>query len=160
MDMITIANDALKVQDKKKRIRNFILNAEEALKRVPGTVVGHEADESVAPLKHTFVPGAYIREIFMTKGLLLTSKIHKVEHPYFIMKGKVTVLTEEGEVTIKAPYHGITPAGTKRLLYVHEDTVWITVHSTESTDLDEIEKEIILPTFEHLEVKDEHIQIP
>jgi hypothetical protein len=128
------------------QIRDFILAFEERLAKVPGAAFG----DNIAPLKHTFVDGAYVREIFMPKGMALTSKIHKVTHPYFIMKGDVSVLTEGGVVRLKAPYSGITPAGTKRLLYIHEDTTWITVHVTKEKDLKKIEEEIIATNFKEV----------
>ena len=56
-------------------------------------------------------------------------------------------MTEEGETRISAPYYGITNAGTKRVIYVHEDTIFVTVHPTSSKDLDEIEEEIIAKDF-------------
>lgn len=149
----------------KEEFRAGITDFEEKLKKVPGALVGHEMDESMCPLKHTFVDGAYVREIFMPKGIILTSKIHKITHPYFIMKGEVSVATEDGIKKIKAPYNGITLAGTKRLLYIHEDCIWITVHSnpTNTQDLEKIEEEIISPTFKeldkYLEGKDENIKI-
>lgn len=130
--------------------RRAILEFEEKFKKVPGVLVGHEMDEDLCPLKHTFVDGAYVREIFMPKGTLLTSKIHKITHPYFVMKGDVSVATEEGIVRIKAPFNGVTKAGTKRLLFTHADTIWITVHVTKEKDLNKIEEEIIAPTYEDI----------
>jgi hypothetical protein len=35
--------------------------------------------------------------------------------------------------------------GTKRVAYFHEDSTCMTIHPTESTDLEEIEKEVIVP---------------
>jgi len=127
-------------------IRKKMLEIEADLALMPGAVFGDDC----APLKHTFADGAYIREITMPAGMLITSKIHKVCHPYFVLKGDVSVLTEEGVVRIKAPFSGITPAGTKRLLYIHEETVWTTVHVTKETDLKKIETEIIAKTFDDL----------
>jgi fido (protein-threonine AMPylation protein) len=62
------------------------------------------------------------------------------------------VLTEEGEVRIVAPYSGITPAGTKRVLYIHEDTTWITIHLnlTNTKNLEELEEDIIAKSFDEL----------
>ena len=127
--------------------RNKIQEFEEKMSQVPGA---HRGDWDKCPLKHTFADGIYIREIFMPKGMLIVSKIHKAKHPYFVLKGDLSVLTEEGEVRIIAPYSGLTPAGTKRLLYIHEDTVWITVHATEETDLEKIEEDIIAKSFDEL----------
>lgn len=102
------------------------------------------------PLKHTFTDGIYTREIYMPKGYLVVSKIHKYEHPYFIMKGEVSVITEEGVKRISAPYQGVTPVGTKRMLYIHEDCVWVTVHTNPEniTDLEKIEERIIAKSFD------------
>ena len=126
--------------------REDIMNLENAMKATPGVMLG-----DCCPLKHTFADGCYIREIFMPKGLLITSKIHKITHPYFILRGDVTVITEEGEQRITAPFSGITKAGTKRALYIHEDTTWVTVHVTKETEIDKIEQEIISPSFDDLE---------
>ena len=129
-----------------KRFRDKICLFEEKLSRLPGSTFG-----DCFPLKHTFATGLYIREITMPKGALLTSKIHKITHPYFVLSGEVSVITEKGKVRIKAPYSGITLAGTKRILYIHEETVWVTVHKTDETDLEKIEEEIIAKSFDELD---------
>jgi len=91
------------------------------------------------PLIHRFTPGLYIREIFMPKDTTLTSLLHLTTHPFFVMKGDVSVWYHGvPPQRYKAPYTGITEAGTRRLLYTHEDTVWITTHVTSLTDPDEI----------------------
>ncbi len=116
-----------------------IVAFEDALAKVPGAMFG----DACAPLEHIFGDNLYIRQITMPAGMILTSKIHKTTHPYFIMRGDVSVITEEGRVRIKGPYWGMTKAGTKRVLLIHEETVWITVHSTKETDLEKIEDELI-----------------
>ena len=98
------------------------------------------------PVKHIFTPKLYSREIFMPAGSLITSKIHKTEHPYVVSKGVVSVWIDNGkEVLIKAPYSGITKPGTRRVLYVWEDCIWTTFHVDEedSKDVDKIEERII-----------------
>ena len=97
---------------------------------------------------HYFTPGLYCREIYMPKGAVLTSKVHKTEHVFIVSQGIVSVTGEEGNVILEAPYTGITMPGTKRALYIIEDTVWTTMHPTNLTDVDEIEKEIICPNYE------------
>ena len=138
-----------------KNNRLSILAVEERMKNRSDVMIG-----DCFPLKHTFVDGAYVREIRMPKGVLLTSKIHKICHPYFVLEGDVSVLTENGVQRIKAPYSGITQPGTKRILYIHEDTTWVTVHVTNKTDPDEIEKDIIaesyddVPDWDGLQIKE------
>lgn len=89
------------------------------------------------PLKHTFVPGMYIREIFMPASELplmtiVTSAVHNTEHPYFILKGKVAVFSENfGEQILEAGFHGITTPNTRRVLRIIEDTIWVTCHPTD-----------------------------
>ena len=79
--------------------------------------------------------------------LLIITKIHKKEHPFFLMKGKMSILTEDGVKTIEAPHHGVTQPGTKRAIYAHEDCVFITVHATDKTTPEEVEEEVIAKDF-------------
>ena len=126
--------------------RNKVLDLEQELLDSGVCYTGDELDR-INPLKHTFADGCYIREILMPAGQVIISKIHKKLHPYFIMRGKVSILTDEGVQHIQAPYSGITKPGTKRVLYMHEDTVFITVSVTDKTDLKEIEDEVIATDF-------------
>lgn len=96
------------------------------------------------PLRHSFTPGLYSREIFMPAGIIALSKIHKTEHPFIVLFGKLSVwVAGEGWMLIEAPYRGITKVGTRRLVRTHEDTVWITFHATDKTTVEEVEDEII-----------------
>jgi len=98
------------------------------------------------PLVHRFTSGMYIREIFMPAGSLVTSKIHKTEHPFTVSKGKVAVSIDGKEwEEFEAPYTGITKPGTRRILYIIEDCIWTTYHvnQSDSQDLEEIEERLI-----------------
>ena len=102
------------------------------------------------PVKHTFAGGCYIREIYNPANHLIITKIHKKEHPFFLMKGSMSILTEEGIETIEAPYQGITKPGTKRAIYTHEECIFITVHATENTSIKEVEEEVVCTKYEDL----------
>ena len=81
------------------------------------------------PLTHTYPEGLYVREIFAPAGYIITSRIHKFDHPFFLLQGKLTVISEtEGLVTYTAPMYGITLPQTRRAILIQEDTVWVTVH--------------------------------
>jgi hypothetical protein len=81
------------------------------------------------PLTHQFTPGLYIRTIFMPKGSLVISKIHKTTHPFVITKGHTSVWdAANGVQQMRAGHIGITKPGTHRILFMHEDTVWTTFH--------------------------------
>lgn len=104
------------------------------------------------PLNHRFTDGLYVREIFMPAGSLITSKIHKTQHQYFILKGSVSVWIDGGEEHfIEAPYIGVTEPGTRRVLYVWEDCIWATSHpNPDNETLEQIEERIIEKRDNHL----------
>ena len=66
------------------------------------------------------------------------------------MKGEMSILTEEGIQNIKAPYQGITKPGTKRAIYTHEECVFITVHATDNTTIEDVEDEVVCTKYEDL----------
>lgn len=87
------------------------------------------------PVKHTFTPGLYSREIFMPKGSLLTSKIHRSEHPYVVLSGRAKVhIPGKGVEILEAGHSGITKANTRRALYIEEDCRWVTFHALSSEE--------------------------
>jgi hypothetical protein len=90
-------------------------------------------------------------------GMLFTTQIHKVRHPFFILSGAARILTEEGIVTLTAPYQGFTEVGTKRLMYILEDITWYTIHATNKTTVEEVEKEVLADGFDEIEFKQEQI---
>lgn len=92
------------------------------------------------PVKHYFSKGVYAREITIPKDTILTGKIHKEWNLNILSKGDISVLTEEGVKRVQAPFAIVSPPGTKRIAYAHEETVWTTVHGTDETDLEEIER--------------------
>ena len=132
----------------RKEFREKITELEEAIISVQGTTgeVMHKAN----PVKHTFAGGCYIREIYNPAHELIVTKIHKKEHPFFLMKGEMSILTEEGIQNIKAPYQGVTKPGTKRAIYTHEECVFITVHATENTTVEDVEEEVVCTKYEDL----------
>lgn len=120
------------------------------IEKILGDTPGAKHGDDIAPLVHKFAGGQYIRQITMPAGMYILSKIHKTKHPYFILRGDVSVVTEKGVIRLVAPYSGITQAGTQRLLYIHSETVWTTVHVTDKTDLKEIEADLIAKSYDEL----------
>lgn len=98
-------------------------------------------------VEHHFSKGLYARELHIPKGTLLVGKIHRFENLNIISQGEISVYTEEGIRRIKAPCTIVSPPGTKRVGYAHEDTVWTTIHATEETDIEAIEKIVIADDF-------------
>lgn len=129
--------------------RQAIMDLQSAILALPteGAPVVQVASET-CPVRHHFAPGSYGREMFLPKGLVVVGKIHKHAHVNVISQGHVRVFTEqEGILELKAPLTFVSSPGTKRVVEVLEDTVWTTIHVTDSTDLAEIEREVITTDF-------------
>ena len=133
---------------KRKEFREKITDLEEAIINIEGTT--GEIMHRENPVKHTFAGGCYVREIYNPANELIVTKIHKKEHPFFLMKGEMSILTEEGIQNIKAPYQGVTKPGTKRAIYTHEECVFITVHATDNTTIESVEEEVVCTNYEDL----------
>jgi len=97
------------------------------------------------PVTHRFTPNMYIREVFVPAGTILTSEIHKEEHPHILSLGKITMWDGEGgQIMVSAPYCGITKANARRVVYVHEDCIFTTFHVTDKTTVEEAENDIFI----------------
>lgn len=93
---------------------------------------------------HVFAKGAYMRCISMAAGTHIISKRHKTQHISVVVQGDCTISKENGTtVRVKAPHIFVTEPDTKRAIIVHTDTIWMTFHVTDKTDVAEIEKDII-----------------
>jgi hypothetical protein len=122
------------------------------IKIVPGALEHHTPEmEEVMPLKHHIKDGVYTREIFMPKGMVVISFIHKTNHPSFFMSGEMSIITDKAEVKrIKAPMVLQTEMGTQRIAYMHEDCVWACVYRTDAETVEEAEKELYTENFREL----------
>jgi hypothetical protein len=134
---------------RRKEFRENISELEKAVTETEGGMTG-EVLHKTNPVKHTFAGGCYVREIYNPANELIITKIHKKEHPFFLMKGEMSILTEDGIEHIKAPYQGVTKIGTKRAIYTHEECIFITVHATENTTIEDVEDEVVCTKYEDL----------
>lgn len=116
------------------------------------TTLDDKTAEAGAPVRHIFAPGCYAREMTLPEGYLVVGKLHRHAHLNFITAGKVRVLTEFGSEEFTAPYTFVSEPGTKRVVLVLEDCIWTTVHPTTSTDLAEIEREVIAQEYDDIEI--------
>jgi len=141
----------IKHKNSNLKIREKILDFESLLSKTEGAAFGD--DNGITSLKHSFSDGIYAREIFIPKGTALTGKIHKHDCHIFLMKGDITIVSEEGKKRLKAPCSFISTAGVKRVGYAHEDTIWVNVHSNlnNTRDMKEIEKREIAESYLELE---------
>ena len=95
------------------------------------------------PTQHYFANEMYCRALFLPMGTLVVGKLHKQEHFFILSYGELTVWMETGMKRIGSGTVVESKPGTKRVILAHEDSLALTVHRTELTNLDEIEAEII-----------------
>ena len=112
-------------------VREKVFKAEELMLQMP---------QRELEVKHYFSHGVYARELYIPKDTILVGKLHKYPQLNILSKGDISVLIDEEVKRIQAPYTIVSPAGTKRIAYTHEDTVWLTIHGTNETDVDLIEE--------------------
>jgi len=105
------------------------------------------------PVKHHFIDGVYMRELFIPAGTLLTGKIHNKENFSILASGTLRITNGTDSMIISAPHVMSDKPGIKRMGYAETDVVFINVIKTDLTDIDEIEKELVSETFEQYEQK-------
>jgi quercetin dioxygenase-like cupin family protein len=142
--------------ERESRARERLAELQAALEDIAAT-----EGEANCPLKHTFTPGMYTREIFVPAGTIIVTKIHRHEHSVFVLQGDCTVYSNDGTLKrVTAPCMMVTPAGTKRAVYVHTDTIWVTVHANPNneTDLQKLENMLIAKDYDALPSATEKIE--
>ena len=114
-----------------------------------------KGDSEVFPLKHTFTDGIYIRQMSMKKNSFVIGKIHKHNHVWFLLTGMISVADENDTVDHIAPCYVEAPSGSKRMIYAHEDSIWVNIHAnpTNTQDLEELEELIIAKDYEEFNNK-------
>lgn len=100
---------------------------------------------------HLFSPGIYTRVLHIPKGCYLTGKIHKEPILNIMVKGDISVVIENDIKRIKDFIIFVSPAGSKKLGYAHEDTIWIGCHGTDEQDVYKIEKRFVTENEDELE---------
>jgi len=105
--------------------------------------------------KHYFAHGTYTRELHIPKGTVLTGKIHRESCINILSKGKLKVVTDEGEYEVEAPHTFVSGPGVKKAGFALEDSIWINVHpwdgEANESALEAIEDSVIVPSYEALD---------
>jgi quercetin dioxygenase-like cupin family protein len=95
------------------------------------------------PVTHKFGPGIYIREVFLPAGSYVVGHHHNHEHMNIMLTGRIKFFGSGDEWTeLKAPQTFVAPAG-RKVAFVHEDTIWQNIYSTDEKDPDKLEKELL-----------------
>ena len=97
-------------------------------------------------LDNVIAGGVLARTVLMPKGDIIVGEKHKEETINILIRGELKVWVNGEVIHIKAPYMVKSKANTRKVFYVLEEAVWTTFHNVTSTNLDEIEDEVIIKT--------------
>ena len=114
----------------------------------------HVVTESkIAPIKHTFADGIYVRQMDMKQGGVVVGAIHKHLHVWFLLTGHVTIATEHTTEDYIAPCYVVSTPGVKRVILANENSIFVNIHKNPSNtkDLDVLEKEIVALNYKEYE---------
>ena len=115
----------------------------EQIERLQGEMM--QMPQAELQTEHYFSGGMYCRKLIRPAGALIVGKVHKKAHFFLCAKGEIIAWSEKGMITLKAGDVIESQPGTKRVTYAVVDSIGITFHVTDKTDLDEIEAELIEP---------------
>ncbi len=97
------------------------------------------------PVKHHRSDGTYVREIFMPAGTLVVGKEHATRHLNVLVSGRCTIWTVHGRMDLEAPATFESMSGVRKVVYMHTDVIFMTVHPTEFLSEDDVEGKLIRP---------------
>lgn len=97
----------------------------------------------VPDTKHYFHGGMYCREVSRPENIIVVGKVHKKEHFYVIISGKVAITTDAGVQIVEGPHVFSCSPGTKRAVFSITPAVCMTFHKTDATTVEEAEAELI-----------------
>lgn len=117
----------------------------DVIKATKGAIDVGVIDERQETLTHHFAHGVYARQMDVTANTLVVSKMHRHQTINIFLRGNVTLVSEEGLIELTAPCVLISPEGTQRIGLFTSDSSWLTIHPTDTQDLDEIERQVIVP---------------
>jgi len=143
---------------RRKDFRQKVKEVEQEMLDNPISMTGEELSNA-NPVRHSFAEGCYVREIYNPANEIIITAIHAQSHPFFLLKGEMSILTHNGIEHIKAPYYGITKPGIKRIIYTHTPCNFVTVHATELTDPEEIVEAVTAKTFDDPRITQEDMKL-
>lgn len=106
------------------------------------------------PLKHSFLGGTYVRQIFMPAHHIVVGKIHRVPNITMINSGMAVVVSENHPKprVLKAGDQLEVPAFNANVLVTLCDTYWTTIHpNIDAINAEQAEEKIIITNYRQLE---------
>ena len=96
------------------------------------------------PVEHVFAEGLYARPMYMRAGETVVGATHGKEH-LCVVQGHCIVVDGMTRKELLGWNVFVSKPGAKRAIIALADTVWMTVHATELTDVEAIEKAVLVP---------------
>jgi len=119
------------IKDHAKAIVQNIAQVEMALLELP---------QVSCPVIHRFGPGIYMREVTIPAGSLAIGHRQKTEHLNVFLKGRITVLNDDGTTSdLQAPMIFTAKPG-RKIGFALEDVVWMNIYATNETDVEKLEE--------------------
>jgi|TARA_R100000084_G_C4645045_1_gene146217 quercetin dioxygenase-like cupin family protein len=139
-------------REKILKFENALLNVADGV-NIEGNGKQVVTNSKIAPIKHTFADGVYIRQMDMVKDSVVVGAIHKHLHVWFLLTGHVTVATEDATEDYIAPCYVVSTPGVKRVILANKDSIFVNVHKNPSNtqDIDKLEKEIVALNYKEYE---------
>ena len=96
------------------------------------------------PTMSFLLEGMYLRQCCIPAGTAFVGRKHKKPHYFICAKGSASITVDDGIQFIKAGMVLMVKPGHQRAGVTVEDTVFITVHRTEETELPAIEDDLVV----------------
>lgn len=80
------------------------------------------------PLKHTFAPGIYRRQVTMPAGAFVIGHMHRFAHLNEITRGKALVSMNGVVTAMEAPFSFVSAPGVRKVLFIVEEMDFATFH--------------------------------
>jgi len=93
------------------------------------------------PTEHIFHGGMYCRQMFQPAGTIVLGKVHRSAHFFQVVSGTLQIGTE----CVEAPCLMTCEPGVQRALYALTDALYMTIHRTDATTVEQAEAELVEP---------------
>ena len=89
----------------------------------------------------------------MKKDTVVVGAIHNHLHVWFLLTGFLTIITENTTEDFVAPCYVISKPGAKRVIYAHEDSIFVNIHKNPDNikDIDQLEAIIVSKNYKEYE---------
>ena len=103
------------------------------------------AESPEIPIKHSFADQIYVRQMNMKAGHVVVGAIHNHQHVWFLLTGHVSINNNGEVIDYVSPCYTVSEPGSKRVIYAHEDSIFVNVHKNPLNvkDMNKLEEEIV-----------------